>query len=281
MLQQPKENQMKYIRIFDYLPKDTKTVFATVVLSTLTFQIKQDDSKATKASFPKPNVSAFNVLAAEKLMQNTYIVKNFQSEMNKAKTSKNIGTDSLYSILPVKPVEKNETKAAPVVKKDATSAGSEVKILASGKKVKYIYKDGTIEIREGGTLPWRNKNPGALRGSDKSVGRANKFAVFAQEEDGMAAMKDLLCSDKYCNLSLKAAIFKYAPPHENNTTKYQSDLKKYTGLDINRKIRDLNEEELERVAQTIKRLEGWVPGKLTVIEAQKQIIDTLARQNVR
>ena len=280
MLQQPKGNQMKYIRIFDYLPKDTKTVFATVVLSTLTFQIKQDDSKATKTSFSKPNVSAFNMLTAEKLMQNTYTIKNFQSETNKPKASKNIGTDSLNNISPVKPFE-NNNQSTYVAEKVVSNTDSEVKIVAGKRSVKYIYKDGTVEIREGGTLPWRNKNPGALRGSDKSVGRANKFAVFAHEEDGMEAMKALLCSDKYCNLSLKAAIFKYAPPHENNTTKYQSDLKKYTGLDINRKIRDLNEEELERVAQTIKRLEGWVPGKLTVVEAQKQIIDTLARQNVR
>ena len=281
MLQQPKENQMKYIRIFDYLPRDAKTVFATVVLSTLTFQIKQDDSKVAKASFSKPNVSAFNMLTAENLMHNTYVIKNFQSEVNKANNAKNIGTDSLNNIVPIKPVESNSVKPATNIEKDVSNAGSEVKILASGKKVKYIYNDGTIEIREGGTLAWRNKNPGAVRSSDKSVGKANRFAVFASEEEGMLAMKDLLCSDKYCNLSLKAAIFKYAPPHENNTKKYQADLKRLTGLDLNLKLRDLTEEELDRVAQTIKKLEGWVPGKLTRIEAQKQIVDTLARQNVR
>ena len=272
---------MKYIKIFDYLPKDTKTVFATVVLSTLTFQVKQDDSKTTDASLSKPNVSAFNILSAEKLINNTYVIKSFQTEINKAKHNKNIGADSLNDVLLVKPVENNETKVDPVVEKDVSNANSNVKIIAGKKSVKYIYKDGTIEIREGGTLPWRNKNAGALRSASSAVGKANKFAVFATEEEGMAAMKDLLRSDKYCNLSLKAAIFKYAPPHENNTKKYQSDLKKYTGLDITRKIRDLNEEELERVAQTIKRLEGWVPGKLTVVEAQKQIVDTLIQQNVR
>ena len=272
---------MKYIRIFDYLPRDAKTVFATVVLSTLTFQIKQDDSKATKTSFPKPNVSAFNMLAAERIAHNTYVIKNFQSEMNKAKNAKSIGTDSLNNIVPIKPVESNNVKPVTNIEKDVSNAGSEIKILASGKTVKYIYNDGSIEIREGGTLPWRNKNPGAVRSSDKSVGKANRFAVFASEEEGMLAMKDLLCSDKYCNLSLKAAIFKYAPPHENDTKKYQADLKRLTGLDLNLKLRDLTEEELDRVAQTIKKLEGWVPGKLTRIEAQKQIVDTLARQNVR
>lgn len=281
MLQQPKENQMKYIRIFDYLPRDTKTVFATVVLSTLTFQIKQNDSKVPKASLPKPNVSAFNMLTAENLMHNTYVIKNFQSEVDKTNNAKNIGTDSLNNIVPIKSVESDSVKPATNIEKDVSNAGSEVKILASGKKVKYIYNDGTIEIREGGTLAWRNKNPGALRSSDKSVGKANRFAVFASEEEGMEAMKALLRGEKFCNLSLMAAVAKYAPPHENNTKKYQADLKRLTGLDLNLKLRDLTEEELDRVAQTIKKIEGWVPGKLTRIEAQKQIVDTLARQNVR
>ena len=272
---------MKYIKIFDYLPNDTKTVFATVLLSTLTFHTKQDDSKSKQTSKSKSSITAFNMLSAGSLMQDTYFVNDLNAELIKVKQNKNQTVDSVMALKPIKPVKTNDVKAAPVADKLVSKTDSEIKIIVGKRTVKYVYKDGTVEIREGGTLAWRNKNPGALRGASTAVGKANKFAVFATEEEGMAAMKDLLRSDKYCNLSLKAAIFKYAPPHENNTKKYQSDLKKYTGLDITRKIRDLNEEELERVAQTIKRLEGWVPGKLTVVEAQKQIVDTLIQQNVR
>ena len=281
MLQQPKENQMKmYTKIFNYIPKDPKTILATVLLTVLSFNDKQDKVKSKQDQKTKSTVSAFNTVFGYN-SSSTYVIKDLQNKLPNTGDDKSKSLDSLSNFLVATPVNTTEQKNEKTIEKVVSKADSEVKIIAGKRSVKYIYKDGTVEIREGGTLPWRNKNPGALRGSDKSVGRANKFAVFASEEDGMVAMKILLRSDKYCNLSLKAAIFKYAPPHENNTTKYQSDLKKYTGLDINRKIRDLNEEELERVAQTIKRLEGWKPGKLTRIEAQKQIIDTLIQQNVR
>ena len=151
-----------------------------------------------------------------------------------------------------------------------------VKIVLGKKTVKYIYQDGTVEIRQGGTLPWRNKNPGAIRKSDMASGMANKFAVFASEEVGFEALRALLRGENYRNLTLKSAVFKYAPPHENDTRKYQSDIKRLTGLDLNRKLCDLNEEEFERVVKTIKQIEGWVPGKLTRTEAPT-VTDTLAK----
>ena len=277
MLQQPKENQMKlYAKIFDYMPRNTKTVIATILLTTLSIHDKQDNTKTKQDSKAKSSVSAFNTVLGYTL-PSTYVVKDLRNELSKTKNDESVTLDSLNKFLVANPVKTTE----PNTEKTVEKADSEVKIVTGKKSVKYIYKDGTVEIREGGTLAWRNKNPGALRSGNNAVGMANKFAVFASEEEGMTAMKTLLRSDKYCNLSLKAAIFKYAPPHENNTTKYQSDLKRCTGLDITRKLRDLNEEELERVAQTIKKLEGWKPGKLTRTEPQKQMIDTLIQQNVR
>lgn len=158
-----------------------------------------------------------------------------------------------------------------------------IKIVVGKKSVKYIYQDGTIEIREGGTLPWRNKNPGAIRKSNMASSKANGFAVFASEEMGFDALRALLRGEHYRNLTLKTAVFKYAPPHENNTTKYQSDLKRLTGLDINRKLCDLNDEEFERVLKTIKYLEGWVPGKTTMMESQtvKDTLINAMQQNIR
>lgn len=278
------------MRYINNLPYEIKTVVLTTLLTVLSLNAKQEMSRQKQSSKDKAkstlttfnslfgmNVSCSNIYTLpvnpiEKPVARPLMIDSTNTVIANQEGLNNINQP--FAIKETKNIEKETTIA--------NNAG--VKIVAGKGLVKYIYADGSVEVRQGGTLPWRNKNPGALRGSDKSVGRANKFAVFASEEDGMAAMKALLCSNGYCNLSLKAAIFKYAPPHENNTTKYQSDLKKYTGLDINRKLRDLNEEELERVAQTIKRLEGWKPGKVTYIESvkdkQKEILDTLM-QNVK
>ena len=277
------------MRYINNLPYEIKTVVLTTLLTVLSLNAKQEMSKQKQPSKDKTKttLTTFNSLLGMNVSYNIYTlpVKPIEEPVMKPLVLDSTNTvianqeeanniKQPFSIKETKNIEKETTIA--------NNAG--VKIVAGKGLVKYIYADGSVEIRQGGTLPWRNKNPGALRGSDKSVGRANKFAVFASEEEGMMAMKALLRSDRYCNLSLKAAIFKYAPPHENNTTKYQSDLKKYTGLDITRKLCDLSEEELERVAQTIKRLEGWKPGKVTYTESlknkQKEIIDTLM-QNVR
>ena len=277
------------MRYINNLPYEIKTVVLTTLLTVLSLNVKQEISRQKQSSKDKAKstLTTFNSLLSMNVPYNTYTlpVKPIEEPVIKP-----LVLDSTNMVV-AKQDEQNDikqlftTKKANQIEKETTIANNAgVKIVSGKGLVKYIYADGSVEVRQGGTLPWRNKNPGALRGSDKSVGKANKFAVFASEEDGMAAMKALLCSDRYRNLSLKAAIFKYAPPHENNTTKYQSDLKKYTGLDINRKLRDLNAEELERVAQTIKRLEGWKPGKVTYIESvkdkQKEILDTLM-QNVR
>ena len=53
--------------------------------------------------------------------------------------------------------------------------------------------------------------------------------------------------------------------------------------DINRKLCDLNDEEFERVLKTIKYLEGWVPGKTTMMESQtvKDTLINAMQQNIR
>lgn len=273
------------------VPYKAKTVFATLLFTVFGIHGAKDVPDKHQDSETQAKMFTFNVFshidfACIYSMEAPFInpirnVKNdifFLSNGANVDTLENTVTESETTETPIAPAKPVAKKSKEIVTTDDESG---MKIVVGPKTVKYIYKDGTIEIREGGTLPWRNKNAGALRSSPDQICKANKFAVFASEEDGIKAMKNLLRSDKYCNLSLHAAVYKYAPPHENNTKKYQSDLKKYTGLDTNRKIRDLTDEELDLVAKVIKQLEGWRPGKLTIIEPQNQIIDTLARQNVR
>ena len=240
----------------------------TVILSTLTLGTKRE-IPIKKESFDfKPMLSTSNTVSGMTLShKDTYYIK----EKVASKVDK---TDDLSKIDSVA----NDLNSLDTNMAQGTLG---VKIVIGKQMVKYLYPDGSIEIRQGGSLSWRNKNPGALSISIHSIGRANKFAVFASEAEGYESLKSLLHSGGYRNLTLESAMLKYAPPRENNTAKYQSDLKRMTGLDLNRKIRDLTDEEIECVINTIKILEGWRAGNVTYIDApNKQIVDTLSQKTL-
>jgi len=141
-----------------------------------------------------------------------------------------------------------------------------------GKWVKYTSDDGSGFIRKGGSRTWRNMNPGAIRHGTFSkqygaCGTAGGFAVFPAEEYGMNALRALLQSDKYANLTIAAAIYKYAPPSDNNNTRaYQQNLSRMTGLKLNKKLCQLTSAELDRVAYAIKEIEGWKSGKEEIFD---------------
>lgn len=277
----------------DNLPYMIKAFLSTALLVVLTLNAKHEMPKQKQHSKQKSKLSTFSTISGMPPLQDVYNISYMLSLKQTTRPSNSLfATDSSNTII-VNPVKENDTKQKQSIatKKNITTEKETtisndygVKIVVGKKSVKYIYADGSIEIREGGTLAWRNKNPGALRGGVYSVGRANRFAVFASEEDGIKSLKALLRGEHYRDLTLKAAIFKYAPPHENNTSKYQSDLKRLTGLDLELKLRDLTDEEMNCVVKTIKKLEGWVPGKITYIESvkdkQMQILDTLKQRTL-
>ena len=166
-------------------------------------------------------------------------------------------------------------------KKDSVEQQDDIKDTVSytiswrgGAWVKYTSEDGSGFIRTGGSRTWRNMNPGALRYGDFSkqygaCGVAGGFAVFPSEEQGMDALRGLLQSDKYANLTIAAAIYKYAPPSDNNNPKlYQQRLARMTGVSLNKKIKQLTAEELDRVALAIKEVEGWKIGKNESFDAR-------------
>lgn len=132
--------------------------------------------------------------------------------------------------------------------------------------VEYIRADGSGFVRINGSRTWRNMNPGALRTSPFAMkmgacGSAGGFAVFPSEEIGIQALKALLQTESYSKLTIVAAIHKYAPTcDDNDPVRYHNHLSAITGINVNRKLADLNVEELDKVAETIKILEGWKPG---------------------
>lgn len=160
---------------------------------------------------------------------------------------------------------------------------------AQGNDVLYTYNNGQVSRRSGGTRAWRNCNPGNLRltpfsRENGAIGKAGGFAVFPDVETGRRALGNLLLSENYVNKTIRAAIYKYAPPHENNVASYNRHLAKMTGLDINKKISSLTAAQLESVINAICVIEGWREGKETVCvqaNTNKRPEMLLAQANIR
>lgn len=142
------------------------------------------------------------------------------------------------------------------------------------KDVVYIMNTGDTIRRKGGTLAWRNNNPGNLaygefaRENGAIAKGPRSFAVFPDEATGRAALGALLRSNKYNNLTIAKAIVKYAPPAENDVALYHNRLRKLTGLDLNTKICNLDSTQMAKVTDAICVIEGWREGKEHVSKYQ-------------
>ncbi|HNY25684.1 MAG TPA: hypothetical protein PKJ33_04060 [Alphaproteobacteria bacterium] len=134
----------------------------------------------------------------------------------------------------------------------------------------YLGTDGKEFKRVSGTIAWRNNNPGNIRYSkfavrNGAIGQAGGFAVFPNEETGRAAIKSLLLDRSYNTLTVAEAISQYAPPNENDTANYQRTIGRLTGLSIDLKINQLNDDQLQNMTNAIKQIEGWKVGQEVMI----------------
>lgn len=80
----------------------------------------------------------------------------------------------------------------------------------------------------------RNHNPGNIRygrfaQSHGATGSDGAFAIFPDDQTGFSAMSALL-EAAYTGLTVSQAIAKWAPPTENNTAQYVTDVSEWTGL---------------------------------------------------
>jgi hypothetical protein len=134
-------------------------------------------------------------------------------------------------------------------------------------EITYTAADGTRYTHIGGSLTWRANNPGALRISDftRRMGAIgvtlNGFAIFPNAEAGRRANVALLKTDKYQNKTLAQAINIYAPSSDgNNPASYAARLARAIGVSVNTYLRDMSDIQLERMAEGIRRIEGWRAG---------------------
>src|SRR3990167_11194209 len=91
-------------------------------------------------------------------------------------------------------------------------------------------------------MAWRNHNPGNVRPGyyanlHHPIGATYNLAIFADDESGCAALHDLL-REKYANYYIHRMIYKFAPPTENPTKKYEEYLHETIGIWYDTKIQD-------------------------------------------
>ena len=107
--------------------------------------------------------------------------------------------------------------------------------------------------------PTRNNNPGNIRKTKRNYyGETSNdpaFESFATPEWGYAAMFDLL-DRLYSGLTLSEAIYKWAPPSENNTERYVNFVSDNTGYDRDSYVIDVSNPSIINVAQNMSILEG-------------------------
>ena len=159
--------------------------------------------------------------------------------------------------------------------------------ISPDKNVRFVTTP--TETRVGGTLAWRNNNPGNLRlktawQSYGAIGRAFGFATFETFEDGYRALKTYI--DKFGFSSKKHTIASfmrmYAPAQDsNNPSSYAAKIAKSLRASVDDKMSSFkgNEEALEVFAQAIKKVEGTREGK-TIKQINTAYFDGASKGNM-
>jgi len=137
----------------------------------------------------------------------------------------------------------------------------------SGRTVYIQRPDGTLEVRRGGTLAWRNNNPGNLRSAPTEIGHNDslngRFSIFDSADAGNQAQEDLIFGPVYDGLTISEVIYKYAPPTENDTEAYITDIQTRTGIDRTTLINSLNDQQRNSFMDAIRVHENLTSGAAT------------------
>ena len=121
---------------------------------------------------------------------------------------------------------------------------------------------GELMRHIGGSRAWRNNSPGNIRASSGLLYGANGirdgFLVFPDAQTGLNAIVKLFRGDNYISLTLADAMQRYAPSADNNNPdSYAKHISNMTGISITKKIKDLSDTDLRKIALAIQKIEGW------------------------
>ena len=146
-----------------------------------------------------------------------------------------------------------------------TAADPGLEVFAGGKR----YIIFTDEVRAGGTISWRARNPGNIRSGDRygaypgkkaNTKSAGSFAVFPDEATGFEAIKKVLHG--YGHITVAKAMNKYAPAGDgaNDPDAYARSVAKQMGVAVDAYVDALDDAQMDVFATAIKRVEGWTEG---------------------
>lgn len=136
----------------------------------------------------------------------------------------------------------------------------------------YDFANGRQEKWVGGSVAWRNNNPGNLRPAKihiGQIGEAKNFAIFPDVATGKQAMVAQLQRPLYANKTLAEAISTYAPKSENDTDRYIKFVSQRSGIDPKTKLSSLSSAELLRIVEAMIIHEGTHPGQIEVTQVGK------------
>lgn len=127
-----------------------------------------------------------------------------------------------------------------------------------------VLRSGLTEITldRNKNIPKFCNNPGNIRPGNKQIDNLamgtissinGEFLYFPNEEQGFKALK-LLLQTKYAENTIQECIEKYAPPSENNTSKYIETITKTLKNPSTTKIKDL---DINKLSKEIAKIEGY------------------------
>lgn len=140
------------------------------------------------------------------------------------------------------------------------------------RAIEFTADNGDRMLRSGGTLAWLFNNPGNLRPKSKSLypgqigtgdTKYGKLCIFSSVEAGRAEKRALL-RRKYNPMTLRKAIYTYAPPNDNNDSEaYLSFVKKKTGFSDDVLLQNLSDEQMGSLMAAMEQMEGFNAKKET------------------
>jgi len=136
-------------------------------------------------------------------------------------------------------------------------------VSGNGNTLTYTNPDGSTTTLTGGSMAWRNNNPGNLRSGDGSIGSNNGFAVFPDISSGNNALNSLLQTPAYQALSVNGVIARYAPASENDTSAYQTTVATALGISGTTPLSLLSASQMQTLQGAIRKQEGYNAGTIS------------------
>jgi hypothetical protein len=128
--------------------------------------------------------------------------------------------------------------------------------------------DGSTERRDG-ARNWRNNNPGNIEYGDfakkyGALGSDGRFAIFPSYDAGRKAKEALLFEGRgYAGMNIQQAIYRYAPPSENNSQNYVDSVAAAVGVPASTPLSQLNAQQRTAMLNSMEKVEGFKTGKIT------------------